>query len=395
MTALNENRSTPIVPDITSDPHGAAQGPSVLVVDDVEANARLAAKVLHGRGIEDVRILTDPGDVIDEIRARRPDLLLLDLRMPELDGFAVLDLLKDEVADDELLPVLVLTAEHDIEARRRALRSGALDYVTKPFDIEELAERSENLLRVRRMHDRQRTSAAHFAHVSEATRRALAEMKDDLKVIHDELQDQNVEGFLRLARTAELRDDDTGQHAARVGHMSALVARRLEQPEAYASLLEMSARLHDIGKVGIPDAILLKPGRLDTFERAEMERHCEIGAALLDGSESDLLQLARSVALTHHERWDGTGYPQGLQERDIPLEGRIVAVVDVFDALTHARPYKRPWGVEATIELITREAGRHFDPDVVVAFVTLVRDIRRDGIADLPEALSAYVQLEA
>lgn len=371
------------------------RGASILVIDDTEANAVLLVKALESDGFEHVHAVTDPRRALEEIRRREPDLLLLDLRMPEVDGFAVLEALRSELRDPELLPVMVLTADSDLEARRRALREGALDFLTKPFDLQEVLQRTRNLLRVRYLNVAQRKNAERFERLSDTKAKALAQMTEDMRGIHHALEELNVDSLLRLARAAELRDDDTGKHTARVGLMAGAVARRLGEPAEAAELLAVAARLHDIGKLGVPDAILLKPGRFDAEERAVMERHCEIGAGLLAGGTSELLQIARTVALSHHERWDGQGYPNRLRGREIPLEARIVAVADTFDALTHARPYKRAWGVDEACDLITSERGRHFDPDVVDAFLGLLRDLRCGDPAKVPLGLNAYALLDA
>jgi putative two-component system response regulator len=286
-----------------------------------------------------------------------PDLVLLDLHMPQVDGFELMQRLGTLIDAGSDVPFLVLTADTTEETRRRALSVGARDFLTKPFDHTELLLRVRNLLQVKQLQDRLReTNTTLKAEVAERTR---------------DLDQARLEVLERLARATEYRDDDTQEHAWRIGRVSALLALELGRPDHEVQLIRRAAPLHDIGKIAIPDAILLKPGKLSDDEFEVIKTHTTIGGAILSGSPSRLLRLAEQIALTHHERWDGRGYPIGLTGEGIPLAGRIVAVADVFDALTHQRPYKQAWPVDNAVDEILSQAGRHFDPSLVDAFSRL------------------------
>ncbi len=280
--------------------------------------------------------------------AVRPDLVLLDLMMPHLDGYEVMRRLAPLTPAGTHLPVIVLTADTNPDTRRRALASGATDFLTKPFDVVEVALRVRNLLQVRKL------AQSLEGQVRERTR---------------DLEAARVEVVERLAAAAEYRDDDTGQHTRRVGDLAARIAAALGRPADEVETLRLAAPLHDVGKIGVPDSILMKPGRLTPDEFAVMKTHAAIGGRILAGARFPLLLTAEAVARTHHERWDGTGYPAGLAGEAIPLAGRVVAVADVYDALTHARPYKAAWSPADAADEIRRQAGTQFDPAVVAAFL--------------------------
>ncbi|HEX6940827.1 MAG TPA: HD domain-containing phosphohydrolase [Longimicrobiales bacterium] len=333
----------------------------ILVVDDEPANIRLLERILDRAGYRFVEATTDPREAAELFDDFRPDLVLLDLNMDPLDGFAVMDQLRSRLADEVYLPILVLTADVTPEARQRALSGGAKDFLTKPFDASEAVLRIRNLLETRQLHRRLRAQNAMLEEgVRERTR---------------ELEEARIEILECLGRAAEYRDDATGEHTRRVGELSGQIALQLELGPQEAELIRRAATLHDIGKIGIPDHILLKPGKLTPDEFEIMKTHTTIGARILSGSRSPMLQIAREIALTHHERWDGRGYA-GLVGAAIPLSGRIVAVADTFDALTHKRPYKAAWPRERAIAVIDRERGRQFDAEVVDAFLRVMR--RRD-----------------
>jgi putative two-component system response regulator len=326
----------------------------VLVVDDQETNVRLLERVLRREGYTEVQGCTNPREAVENFSAYAPDLLLLDLQMPGMDGFQVMHWIQGQLRDAEFLPIIVITADLSEESKQRALSGGARDFLTKPFDFTEVILRIRNLLEMRLLYRRLQEQNLSL---EERVRRRTAEL--------DQAQQEILE---RLARAGEFRDDDTGHHTRRVGEGTAAVARELGLPEREAELLRLASHLHDVGKIGIPDTILLKPGRLTPEELAVMREHTAIGAELLSGGRSKLVQLAETIARTHHERWDGRGYA-GLRQEEIPLPGRIVAVVDVFDALIHSRTYKKAWTVEAAVGELRRQAGKQFDPEVVEAFV--------------------------
>jgi putative two-component system response regulator len=332
----------------------------ILVVDDRPENARLLDRLLRRWGHRDVMPTTRSAEVADLCAASDVDLLLLDLHMPPPDGFEVLEQLREHIAATVSLPVLVLTGDADEEIKRRALSGGARDFLTKPFDQHEVRLRVRNLLEIRRLQLQQRETERELeARVAARTA---------------ELEEARLEVLERLATAGEFRDDETGEHARRVGRTAQMLADAVDPGDDAADRIEIAAPLHDIGKIAIPDSLLLKAGRFTTSEHALMQRHTSIGADMLAGTSSGLLALARDIALTHHERWDGSGYPNGLAGDDIPLAGRIVALADVFDALTHARPYKDAWRVQDAVDEIKRNGGGQFDPELVEAFDELDHD---------------------
>ncbi|HEX9996037.1 MAG TPA: HD domain-containing phosphohydrolase [Abditibacterium sp.] len=328
-----------------------------LIVDDEFANTRLLERHLTKWGYSQILSTNDPLMVATLYSQFDPDILLLDLMMPNLDGFQVMEQLKALIPTGDHVPILVLTANITPEAKRKALAAGAMDFLNKPFDATELSLRISNLLRTR------------FLHLQHQNRNViLEEMVAERTSALDQAQMEILE---RLAQAAEFRDDDTGQHTRRVGQLSSLLAQTIGLSRFQVELIERTAPLHDVGKIAIPDAILLKPGRLTAEEFEIMKTHTTIGATLLAGGHSDLVSMAQSIALTHHERWNGGGYPAGLQGEAIPIEGRIVAIVDVFDALTSERPYKEAWPVEKALEEIEQQSGKQFDPVLIEAFLQI------------------------
>ena len=326
----------------------------LLIVDDEPRNVRLLELILRRAGYASLKSTTDPRQAVPLFVAYQPDLLVLDLRMPHMDGFAVMEQLAPRILADSYFPILVLTAETAPEVKYRALTEGATDFLQKPFDVTEVLLRIRNLLSTRLLHRRLETQNESLEErVRERTR---------------ELDDAQIEILRRLAVAAEYRDDDTGEHTRRVGRLAGWLAETLDLPEAVVELIRRAAPLHDVAKIGIADRVLLKTGRLGQEDFEEMKRHVTIGAQVLTGSRFGLLRLAEEIALFHHERWDGTGY-LGLKGEDIPQSGRIVAVADVFDALTHRRPYKDAWTIEQARAEIVGQTGKQFDPQVVAAFV--------------------------
>ena len=330
----------------------------ILVVDDQPLNVALLEKILFNAGFTRVESTTDSREVEARVGHELPDLILLDLLMPNLDGFGVMERLAPFVQETgTYLPILVLTADASPETKRRALAAGAHDFLTKPFDPTEVELRLRNLLATRSLHLQLQGHAQLLEHkVHERTQ---------------ELEEARLEILERLALAAEYRDDDTGRHTDRVGRACGLLSRAMGLPDADVELMRRASPLHDIGKIGVPDSILLKPGKLTAEEFAVMKQHTAIGARILSGSRFPLLRVAEQIALTHHERWDGSGYPGGLAGEDIPLPGRILAIVDVFDALISVRPYKRAWTHEEALAELDLQRGRHFDPRVLDAFLEM------------------------
>ena len=328
------------------------RGATLLIVDDQTVNLSLLAEMLRSAGYAGVHTCSDPRAVPETFARVRPDLVLLDLHMPHQDGVAVMEALRPLIGD-AFLPIIMLTGDERPEARARALSMGAKDFLTKPFDRTEVLLRIRNLLETRFLY-------LQLERHNAALERAVAERTAELEETQTEILE-------RLAVAAEYRDDATGHHAQRVGELAALIALELGLPDEEAGLIGQAALLHDIGKIGVPDHILLKRGRFTADEREQMAAHAAIGARIVTGSRSRLLQLAEAVALTHHDRWDtgGPGRPGG---EAIPLAGRIVAVADVFDALTQERPYKAAWPLDEAAAEISRQSGQQFDPRVVSAF---------------------------
>jgi putative two-component system response regulator len=326
----------------------------ILIVDDQPSNVMLLEGILQEEGFTSYRSITDSREVLPAFIDCLPDLILLDLQMPYLDGFAVMKQLRACIALGDFLPILVLTADITSDTKRRALSEGALDFLTKPFDAMEVVLRIQNLLQTR------------VLHLQLQEQNELLDQK--VRERTAELEATQVEILERLALAAEYRDDDTGEHTKRVGKTAACIAETLGWSPAEVELIRRAAPLHDVGKIAIPDSILLKPGKLTPEEFEQMKTHTAVGARMLSGGQFPLLQLAEQIALTHHERWDGTGY-LGMHEEAIPSAGRIVTVADVFDALTSERPYKPAWPLDEAIEEIKRQSGRQFDPRVVEAFL--------------------------
>ncbi len=350
----------------------------ILVVDDNESNVALLEMILRNAGYQSIWTTTDPREVEGLYQRWRFDIILLDIRMPHMDGIQVMERLGQSIRDD-YLPVLVLTAQTDMDTRLRALAAGAKDFVTKPFDQAEVLNRIRNMLEVRQlMNERLARNELLEAEVRRRTQDLLARNR--------ELEVTRLEIVRTLGRAGEYRDNETGMHVLRMGRMAAILAEAAGLGTEACAMILQAAPMHDVGKIGVPDHILLKPGKLTPEEFDRMKEHASIGGDILSGCSGELLAMARRIALTHHEKWDGSGYPSGLTGEEIPLEGRITALCDVFDALTSERPYKKAWSVEDAVALIRDGAGRHFDPALVDLFMAnldrmvAVKDDMRDEV---------------
>lgn len=338
----------------------------ILVVDDDGDVIRSLVFLLRRCGFPDVRGTTDPADLPVLLAQYEPDLVLLDMHMPGMDGLEVLEAIRPFLREGSFLPVVALTGDGDPELRRQALAGGAADFIQKPVEAWEMETRVRNLLRIRAM-----------------TRRAAGqaqELESRVAARTAELEEARTEVLIRLARAAEYRDDETGHHAERVGALAGALAEGLGMDSADRDVLERAAPLHDVGKIGIPDHILRKPGPLSRQEMELMRTHTTIGAEILEGSRVRLLRAAREIALHHHERWDGTGYPHGLRGEAIPLPARIVAVADVFDSLSHDRPYRKALSSESTLAHLTDCRGSLYDPQIIDALLDLHRSGRMAGV---------------
>lgn len=330
----------------------------ILIVDDEPANLALLRQVLARTGYHNLLTLSDFRRAIAVVREWDPDLVLLDLHLPNSEGIALLDNIRHELNLPEL-PIIVITSDASTRARMAALEAGATDFLLKPIDTFEVTLRVRNLLRLRKLH-RELTDQRTLLELRVAERTA-------------ELAASQREILQRLALASEYRDDMTGQHTERVGDLSVRIARQMGLPAAEIEIIRFATPLHDIGKIAIPDQILLKPGPLTAAEYEEIKLHVTVGASILSGGTSPILRMAEQVALTHHERWDGSGY-LGLVKLQIPQAARIVAVADVFDALISVRPYKQAWPVAMAVAEIVRFSGIHFDPEVVEAFEATIAD---------------------
>lgn len=335
---------------------------SILVVDDNQTNIDVIEATLESAGYLHITPVTQPLDLMQLLTQKSFDLVLLDINMPIMDGFAVLTLLQQTLESQTLPPVIMLTAQADENSRVQALEGGASDYITKPFNRIELLKRVS--IHLENHHTKYLLSLEN-KRLDEKVRERSAQ-----------LEKSKLEMIYRLGRAAEYRDNETGNHVKRVSLIAELIAQQMAQSVEYCHLIQVASPMHDIGKIGVSDTILLKPGKLTDEEFRLMQDHVQIGAEILENGDSPLLEMAYEIALTHHEKYNGKGYPNGLKGDNIPLSGRIVAVADVFDALTSARPYKEAWPIEKAVHLIEREAGEHFDPKVVDAFLAKLPEIK-------------------
>jgi putative two-component system response regulator len=342
----------------------------VAICDDSITNVMILSKLVETVGMGNIHSFTDPRRLLSHIGEHHKaiDLLILDIEMPHMNGLEVMERLQQGGRGGAFFPILVITGLQEREVRHQALLGGANDFINKPFDQEEVTLRVKNLLRLQQALRLRSSLAQHLE--SEVQRRTQALNRAVESLVHC------------MALAGEMRDNETGLHVTRVGRYSRLLAEGMGLPPELCFMIEKAAPLHDIGKIGIPDSILHKNGRLDETERLAMNQHTSKGAELLAGHDSTLIQLAAGIAASHHEKWDGSGYPRGLKGESIPIEGRIVAVADVFDALTTARPYKEPWPAEQAVGFIREHAGSHFDPGVVQAF-----SARCDEILSIMEGL--------
>lgn len=341
----------------------------IAIIDDMPLNLLLMEKLVAHEAGAIPHTFVDASEGLKWCLVNEPDLIIVDYMMPGLDGLEFISRVRERHPREEV-PILMVTANSERTTRYEALSRGANDFLTKPIDKHEFAPRVHNMLKLRQAHKLTRDRADILA---EEVRKATADI----------LQRER-ETIVRLARAAEFRDPETGAHIQRMARYSAMIAERLSQPGSFVSDLLLAAPMHDVGKLGIPDHILLKTGALSPDEREIMKRHTTIGYDILKDSASRVVQLGASIALSHHEKFDGTGYPNRLSGRDIPLEGRIVAVADVFDAISSSRPYKQAWPIEKAVDLLLEGRGRHFDPDCVDVFLDNLDDVIaiRDECAD-------------
>ena len=355
----------PLTPVITAG-RQAASTPAigarmtVLIVDDSNVNLKMYEKLVESLGCADVQCFSNSSGALAWVGDHDVDLIVVDYKMAAPDGVGFIQAIRTMV-EREHVPILMVTADQAKTVRRRALEAGVNDFLAKPIDPDEFTVRMKNMLALRQS-QRQLTETASW-------------LADQVKAATAELVARERETILTLSMAAERRDPETPSHLKRMAHYCESIARAARLPRPQQELLLATAPLHDIGKIGVPDEILLNTGKLTPAEMAVMQRHTTIGYEILRVGRSSTMQMAAEIALTHHERWDGSGYPRGLRADRIPVVGRICAISDVFDALTSARTYKESWSFKDAVAEITAGSGRHFDPEFVTAFSAALPEI--------------------
>ncbi len=338
-----------------SDFHSA----KILAVDDEPVGLGFLRDNLAARGYQRVTACTRPRQALEALKELDPDVLILDLAMPELDGFEFMDLARRQ-RPESFLPILVISGHGDPDIRSRALESGARDFISKPFDMVEVAARIRNM--------------AEMKYIYDQLRRQNRELEERVEARTRKLQRTFREVINSLSTAVEYHNKETATHLKRIREFTGLLARGAGVDRPRAERLSEASVMHDIGKIGVPDGVLAKAGPLTKEEWELMKSHTVIGADILSGYDSGLIKVARNIALTHHEKWNGLGYPRGLVGIEIPLEGRIVSLCDAFDALISKRPYKEAWPVEEAVAAIVEEKGRSYDPSLVDVFQALKDD---------------------
>jgi len=333
---------------------------TILLVDDTKSNLDVLVNAL--KGMYKLGVSLSGEDAVRFAKQNLPDLILLDIIMPGTDGFDVCHRLKADPRTRDI-PIIFITAMDDLTHKTKGFDVGAVDYITKPFDITEVKARVKTHLTLKL--------------AGEALKNQNAILEEMVRERTKELRKAQIEVINRLGKAAEYRDQDTGTHINRMSKYCRLMGKALGLSREEYDRLDLASTMHDVGKIGISDNILLKPGKLDTREWESMRSHTRIGEELLSGGTSQLLEVARIIAMTHHEKWDGTGYHQHLKGKDIPLVGRITCICDVFDALISRRPYKDPWPVDEALAEIKKGSGVFFDPELVEVFLSLEPEIRK------------------
>lgn len=344
----------------------------IVIIDDIQANLKLLESSVKAFGLRHITSFTDSAIGLEWVKSNSWDLLLLDLDMPEPNGFEILSQLGNR--NRSRSPVIILTALNDLESRRRGLELGANDYLTKPVDLPELLLRMRNCLQL--------------AYATESLDQLNRHLEQKVKTRTAQLEESYRSAMRALGRAACYRDNDTGDHIMRIGESAAMLASELGMPSAWCETIRLAAPMHDLGKIGIADSILRKQGPLTLEERTDMMEHPLIGYSILHEEPSTMLnEMAAEIAYCHHEKWDGSGYPRGLSGESIPLSARIVALCDVYDALRMNRPYKKAWELERAQAYIREQSGQHFDPALVVVMERCFADIEELLISDEKNAV--------
>jgi len=350
----------------------------ILIVDDEVFNLRFLNDFLSGEGYKIT--LAENGKKALEIletfdKSDLPDLIITDINMPEIDGLTLIKKIKS-CPELQTIPIIVITGYADTTTKIEALALDIDDFLHKPFNIIELGLRVKNLLRKKEYFDSLSIINSVLKEFGYKTHEKLELAIKKLNWALHELKSRELEIVMRLLTACEYRDDDTFDHVLRMSHYSGLIATAINYKSHPIYNLMLASAMHDIGKIGVPDSILLKPGKLTDSEWQIIKMHPAIGKKMLQNSRSPLIKLAEIIAYTHHEKWDGSGYPEGLKEKEIPLEGRIVAIADVFDALTSKRPYKEAFPISKSVKIMMNSCGSHFDPELLKIFLDNLDKIR-------------------
>jgi putative two-component system response regulator len=338
----------------------------ILIVDDYPQNIKLLEAYLLPCGYELLKAASGE-EALAKLVGNQIDLILLDVMMPDIDGFEVTRRIRQD-DNNHLLPIILVTALRETEDRVKGIEAGCDDFISKPVDKTELLARIRSLLKIKDYNDLRSNYQKELE--CEVNKRT-----GELKHASDRLRAASLDTIFRLSVASEYKDQDTGSHIKRMSRYCAAVARRMGLDENTVTAILHAAPMHDIGKIGIPDKILAKPGKLDLVEQEIMKLHTVIGAKILSGSDEEFIKLGGVIALSHHEKWDGSGYPNGLKGTAIPISGRIAAIADVFDALTSRRPYKEPFSLEKSLVIIKSWRGSYFDPEVVDTFIAILDEI--------------------
>ncbi len=340
--------------------------PSILIVDDIEKNRILLQDYTRALGYS--HTTAENGvEALERIKETPSDLVLLDMRMPEMNGLETLNRLKED-KDTRHIPVIMISALDDMDTVAQCIQNGAVDYLFKPFNPILLKARIESALQAKALHDQEEDYRKKIENYN-------VQLETEVRKRTEELFQVRLRVIYRLGWASEYWDNRTGSHVIRISHICQKLGAAMGWGKEQCEMIFNASPMHDVGKIGIPDEILLKPGKLTHDEWKVVKAHPSMGATILSGGDSDLEIMAERIALTHHEKWDGTGYPNGLKGEEIPLEGRMVSICDVFDALTSERPYKKEWSVDEAMKFIEENSGTYFDPELVIHFKQILPDI--------------------